>query len=64
MSHLNNECIRRTVSSELSVKYNTKGVLKLLKDIKPHKATGPDNIPGRLLKEAAEELAPGLLTME
>ena len=42
------------------IKVNTKGVLKLLKDIKPHKATGPDNIPGRLLKEAAEELAPGL----
>ena len=35
-------------------------VLKLLKDIKPHKASGPDNIPGRLLKETAEELAPGL----
>ena len=32
----------------------------MLKDIKPHKATRPDNIPGRLLKEAAEELAPGL----
>ena len=42
------------------IKVNVKGVLKLLKDIKPHKATGPDNIPGRLLKEAAEELAPGL----
>ena len=42
------------------IKVNIKGVLKLLKDIKPHKATGPDNIPGRLLKEAAEELAPGL----
>ena len=37
-----------------------KGVLKLLKDIKPYKASRPDNIPGRLLKEAAEELAPGL----
>ena len=42
------------------IKVNRKGVQKLLKDIKPHKATGPDNIPGRLLKEAAEELAPGL----
>ena len=42
------------------IKVNTKGVLKLLKDVKPHKATGPDNIPGRFLKEAAEELAPGL----
>ena len=27
-----------------------KGVLKLLQDINPHKATGPDDIPGRLLK--------------
>ena len=42
------------------IKVNIKGVQKLLKDIKPHKATGPDNIPGRLLKKAAEELAPGL----
>ena len=42
------------------IKVNIKGVLKFLKDIKPHKATGPDNIPGRLLKEAAEELAHGL----
>ena len=42
------------------IKVTCKGVLKLLKDIKPHKASGPDNIPGRLLKEAAEELAPGL----
>ncbi|MCG8033368.1 MAG: reverse transcriptase family protein, partial [Candidatus Thiodiazotropha taylori] len=42
------------------IKVNIKGVLKLLKDIKPHKASGPDNIPARLLKEAAEELAPGL----
>ena len=37
-----------------TIKVNTKGVLKLLKDIKPHKVTGPDNIPGSLLKEAAE----------
>ena len=42
------------------IKVTCKGVLKLLKDIKPYKASRPDNIPGRLLKEAAEELAPGL----
>ena len=42
------------------INVNTKEVLKFLKDIKTHKATGPDNIPGRLLKEAADELAPGL----
>ena len=42
------------------IKVTCKGVLKLLKDIKSHKVSGPDNIPGRLLKEAAEELTPGL----
>ena len=42
------------------IKVNIKGVLKLLKTIKSHKATRPDNIPGRLLKEATDELAPGL----
>ena len=30
------------------------------KDLKPHKATGLDNIPARLLKTAADELAPEL----
>jgi len=34
------------------------GVLKLMKDLKPHKATGPEKIPPRLLKELAVELAP------
>ena len=39
---------------------NVRGVLKLLKDINPHKAAGPDNIPEKLLKEVAQKLAPGL----
>ena len=34
------------------------GVWELLQQINPHKATGPDNIPGRLLKEGADELTP------
>jgi hypothetical protein len=29
------------------------GVYKLLRNIKPHKATGPDNIQARYLKELA-----------
>ena len=33
------------------------GVKKLLKKITPHKASGPDNIPCRLLKELASEVA-------
>ena len=31
-----------------------------VKGLKPHKASGPDNIPTRFLKEAANELAPAL----
>ena len=34
-----------------------KGVQKLLKDLNPNKATGPDQIPTRFLKMGAEELA-------
>ncbi|KAI8517810.1 Nuclear inhibitor of protein phosphatase 1 [Branchiostoma belcheri] len=33
------------------------GVLKLLKDIKPNKASGPDAIPNRVIKELASELS-------
>ena len=33
------------------------GVLKLLKDLKPNKASGPDNISARLLKETADIIA-------
>nr|XP_054765722.1 uncharacterized protein LOC129272629 [Lytechinus pictus] len=34
------------------------GVYKLLHDLNPHKASGPDMIPARLLKELALELTP------
>jgi hypothetical protein len=37
-----------------------KGVQKLLPNLKPHKAPGPNKIPTRLLKLASEELSPGL----
>ena len=33
------------------------GVQKLLQNLNPHKASGPDNIPSRLLKETAAEIA-------
>ena len=39
------------------------GVVKLLNNINPHKATGPDNIPGKLLKELATEVSPILTTI-
>ena len=36
------------------------GVMKLLTSLNPHKATGPDSIPARLLKETAKEITPAL----
>ena len=38
----------------------TNGVIKLLKKINPHEATGPYNIPARLLKKLAVSLGPML----
>jgi len=39
---------------------NVAGVAKLLQEVDPFKATGPDGIPPRLLKEMSNELAPSL----
>ena len=38
------------------------GILKLLSNINPHKASGPDNINGRVLKKLKEHVAP-ILTL-
>ena len=45
---------------EITVRPN--GVRKLLRNLKPHKATGPDDISPRFLKEMAEPLTP-ILTL-
>ena len=39
---------------------NTAGVRKLLSNLKVGKASGPDNIPSRILKELSREIAPAL----
>ena len=39
------------------------GVKKLLDGLDPHKATGPDGIPSRLLKTLSDELTPILTTL-
>ena len=41
-----------------NIEVNWKGVHKLLKELKPYKAAGPDSIPAFILKAAADELAP------
>ena len=45
------------------IRINKKGAQKLLKDLNPHKATGPDEVPSRVLKIGAEELSPALVKL-
>ena len=53
-----------TGESDIPAMQNTnidwRGVHRLLKKLKVHKATGPDEIPAYILKTAADELAPAL----
>jgi hypothetical protein len=37
---------------------NTEGVQNLLQHLKPNKATGPDDIPAKFLKEVSIEISP------
>ena len=42
------------------IDFSTDGIEKLLTNLKSNKASGPDAIPARILKEAASEIAPSL----
>jgi hypothetical protein len=50
-----------TIKSMNDIYITENGVIKLLKDLNPHKASGPDQIPTRLLKLCASELAPAVV---
>ena len=39
------------------IKINNSGIKKLLSDLDPNKANGPDNIPGKFLKTCASDMA-------
>ena len=43
-----------------NIEVNCAGVIKLLRNLKPHKATRPDGVPAMLLKELSEEIAPAI----
>ena len=43
-----------------SIHVDSSGVVELLKNLKPHKASRPNEIPAYLLKETSEEIAPAL----
>ena len=47
-------------SSISSIDINTEGVIKLLNQLNPNKASRPDNISARLLKETSSEIPPAL----
>ena len=47
-----------SVIGKLSISWN--GVTKLLQNINASKSSGPDHIPGKLLKELSNEIAPVL----
>ena len=50
----------RPHSAVPDINITASGVLKLLRNINPTKATGPDTIPGRILKELATKITPAL----
>ena len=43
-----------------NITFKTKGIAKLLQNLNPYKAAGPDSIPTFMLKVAANEIAPVL----
>ena len=47
-----------TYQSMPDIDITVEGVCKLLRNLNPRKASGPDQVPARLLKEMADELAP------
>ena len=52
---------RQYANSAISnVDTNTQGTMKLLNQLNPNKASGPDNISAKLLKETSSEIAPVL----
>ena len=51
---------KRVEESMKNIVIEVKGVEGLLKKINASKASGPDNIPNRILKECATELAPAI----
>ena len=46
-----------------SLQIKSDGIEKLLANIQPHKACGPDEIPNTVLKNCAKQLAPGVTVL-
>ena len=57
---LNPPLVGHRCTSMPDIVVNLAGVRKLLKDLNPNKASGPDGISSKFLKELGNEIAPGL----
>ena len=55
--------IAQTATQQLSFTVTDQGVEKLQTNINPNKATGPDGISPRVLKELAQDIAPILASL-
>ena len=54
-------CTRwQSFPSMSDIQVTNEGIIKLLQKMNPGKASGPDLLPARILKELAEELSPDL----
>ena len=49
-----------TLSTDPGMSPHVDGIYQLLSNIQQHKASGPDNLPARFLKEVANEISPTL----
>jgi len=54
-------CINHIFPDFPQIEITSAGVIKLLKDLDPSKSTGPDRIPGKLLKLLSSEISPCLV---
>jgi hypothetical protein len=59
ISHIPNKGTSQNQSMP-EITFGMEGILKLLTNLNPGKASGPDHIPIRILKEAAQQIAPVL----
>ena len=57
------ETNRRDFTTVNDIDITVNGVKKLLDGLNPYKASGPDNIKPRLLKELSDVIAPILTTI-
>ncbi|CAB4043417.1 Hypothetical predicted protein, partial [Paramuricea clavata] len=59
-TEINHDVFHPRVDELHNLHVTVEDILSVLKAINPSKASGPDQIPGRILKECANEIAPSL----